>query len=74
MSTDIDRMTYHEKNATFDLLKKDRTILSNHNLENFEKELIIALTEIEPQKRPSASEIKNIWLPKWQEQLIIPLD
>ncbi len=48
MSTDIDRMTYHEKNATFDLLKKDRTILSNHNLENFEKELIIALTEIEP--------------------------
>ncbi len=48
MSTDIDRMTYHEKNATFDLLKKDRTILSNHNLENFEKELILALTEIEP--------------------------
>jgi hypothetical protein len=48
ISTDIDRMTYHEKNATFDLLKKDRTILSNHNLENFEKELILALTEIEP--------------------------
>ena len=48
MSTDIDRMTYHEKNAAFDLLKKDRTILSNHNLENFEKELILALTEIEP--------------------------
>jgi 3-dehydroquinate dehydratase len=48
MSTDIDRMTYHEKNATFDLLKKDRIILSNHNLENFEKELILALTEIEP--------------------------
>lgn len=42
--------------------------MSNQNLDDtVEKDLIIALTEVEPQKRPSASEIRDIWLPRWQE-------
>jgi hypothetical protein len=36
--------------------------------------MILALTEVDPQKRPSAIEIKEEWLPKWLEQLQIPLD
>jgi hypothetical protein len=33
--------------------------------ETFEKGLILALTETLPEKRPSAIEIRDKWLPKW---------
>ena len=66
MSTNIDQKTKHEKITTFDLLKQQRRIKSTNNLDNtIEKELIIALTEEEPVKRPSATHIRDFWLPKW---------
>ena len=43
-------------------------MMSSQNLDNtVEKDLIIALTELESQNRPSASEIRDVWLPRWQE-------
>jgi len=39
--------------------------------EHIEYELIQKMTEINPKDRPSAYQIQQAWIPKWQDELKI---
>ena len=41
--------------------------------EHIEYELIQKMTEINPKDRPSAYQIQQAWIPKWQDELKIQL-
>ena len=67
LSTNI--TTTHEKQTTFKLVKEIRKLPSTFSGVSLEGELILRLTEKDPQCRPSAQLIKDKWLPRWKEEL-----
>lgn len=62
--------TLHEKIEYFDRLKTKREIPESCSAFNqIEGELILRLTETSPKRRPTAEEIKKVWLNKWERSL-----
>lgn len=63
--------TTHEKTDSFSCIKQKRKLHSgfyqNGTLrDSVEERLILAMTEDQPQNRPSALQIKDEWLPQWK--------
>jgi hypothetical protein len=64
LSTSI--TTTHEKLSSFTDVKEKRKFHNSSNLlGTIEGDLILLLTQVNPNHRPSAIEIKENWLPKW---------
>jgi len=63
--------TSMEKNRLFRDLQIKRKLTKNCPVKerDVEHELIMKMTEQDPQDRPSSSEIKEKWLKRWENQL-----
>lgn len=65
--------TTHEKLINFSSVKENRELPSSSNLAGTsEGDLIMLLTQVDPALRPSAEQIRDIWLPKWSNQIFGP--
>lgn len=64
--------TTHEKMSSFNCVKDKRKLPVNSKMvkDSVEGRLIMALTETDPVKRPSAKDIKDKWIPRWNKQIL----
>lgn len=64
--------TIHERHINFDLLREKHVLpkaLMAKMKDHYEFDIIMALTEIDPTKRPSAQRIKDKLIPKWAKNM-----
>eukprot|EP00347_Sterkiella_histriomuscorum_P009058 403342686 len=63
-------VTYHEKMTMFSMVKDQRKLPPKSKLTGtVEGEIILALTQINPESRPKVHDVRDLLLPKWRENL-----